>query len=213
MADMVTRRGPRGPYAKSKDTQRRILEAAFVVFAESGFRSGSLRDVAAEVGISEAGILHHYPNKGELLRATLEYRDDLTLELFGIPQQSGRERVQAWVDIAGYNEETPRIVELFCTLSAEATAADHPAHTYFRNRYAFVIDYLETALGEMADEGELIDGAAPHRIALQTVALMDGLQVQWLLDSGGVSMADEVKAFLDFSLKTPLDPPRPPAQR
>ena len=68
-------RKPRGEYAKTSAKRTAILDAALEVFAESGYRSGSLRDVAGKVGMSEAGLLHHFPNKSALLAAVLDRRD------------------------------------------------------------------------------------------------------------------------------------------
>jgi ubiquinone biosynthesis protein COQ9 len=61
----------RGPYAKTEEKRRVILDAALEVFAKSGYRSGSIRDIADRVGMSEAGLLHHFPNKSALLAAVL----------------------------------------------------------------------------------------------------------------------------------------------
>ena len=44
----------------------------------------------------------------------------------------------------------------------------------------------------MADEGKLRPGVAPAAAARQLIALMDGLQVQWLLDNESVDMPSEV---------------------
>ncbi len=45
------------------------------MFGEQGFRGSSLREIAARVGISEAGLLHHFGSKAGFLTATLEERD------------------------------------------------------------------------------------------------------------------------------------------
>src|SRR5690242_8470782 len=69
------RRGPRGPYAAGREAQRAIVEAARAVFAERGFRAGSLRDVGERAGVSAANVVHHFGSKEGLLVAVLEARD------------------------------------------------------------------------------------------------------------------------------------------
>src|SRR5699024_9895241 len=69
-------RGVRGPYRKSAARRRAIIEAAAVVFARSGYRGATIRDIAAEAGISPSSLLHFYRTKQELLWATMTYRDD-----------------------------------------------------------------------------------------------------------------------------------------
>src|SRR5699024_5005061 len=63
-------RGVRGPYRKSAARRRAIIEAAAVVFARSGYRGATIRDIAAEAGISPSSLLHFYRTKQELLWAT-----------------------------------------------------------------------------------------------------------------------------------------------
>ena len=141
---------PRGNQQMTEARRQSILVSAFNVFAKSGFRGGSLKQVAELEGISEAGILHHFKSKGQLLIAVLE--------------------------------SNKGIVELFCILSAEATAEDHPAHEYFKERYKFVTELTAKHFELLHKEGKLREGIEPDSAASALVAVSDGLQVQWLLD-------------------------------
>lgn len=44
-----------------------ILTAAMRVFVDKGFHAATVRDVAAEAGLSVAGVYHHHPSKADLL--------------------------------------------------------------------------------------------------------------------------------------------------
>jgi AcrR family transcriptional regulator len=189
------RRGRRGPYAKSQQTRKAILDSALLVFAESGYRSGSLRDVAEQVGMSEAGLLHHFTSKKALLAAVLERRDEQTQARFELVPERGRGTLRSAVELVEYNASTPGVVELFCTLSAEATSPSHPAHQYFINRYEMATTVFGGTFAELADRGELRDGVDPAVAARGTIALMDGLQIQWLLDRDSVDMAADLRAY------------------
>ena len=48
-------------------TERRILEAATVLFYEKGYHATTMREVAAEVGIKAGSLYNHYLSKEELL--------------------------------------------------------------------------------------------------------------------------------------------------
>ncbi len=200
-------RGPRGPYAKSRATKQRILDAALAVFAESGFRAGSLREIADRVGLSDAGLLHHYPNKVALLEATLRHRDDIALRDFHVDQSDPRAVAQSFIDVTERNMHQPGVVELYCTLSAEATTPDHPAHGYFVERYTWVRGIITGAFVALADAGHLRDGVDPASASIQLVSLMDGLQVQWLLDRSVLDMTAEVKRYLDTLVLEPFSMP------
>jgi AcrR family transcriptional regulator len=198
------RRGPRGPYAKSQQTRTSILDAALKVFAESGYRSGSLRNVADRVGMSEAGLLHHFPSKSALLAAVLERRDEQTEEQFDFDPTHGIEILRSLVKLAAYNASTPGVVELFCTLSAEATSPEHPAHGYFLERYAFTRRMTLAAFEELAENGDLRPEITPEEASRVVIALMDGLQIQWLLDRDSVDMAGDLRSHLNALLTRPL---------
>jgi len=192
--DPVVRK-PRGEYAKTRARKNAILDAALEVFAQSGYRSGSLRDVANLVGISEAGLLHHFPNKVKLLEAVLEHRDDLSRSIVIMDDSDGTVTLRGLVALATYNAGVPGVVELYCTLSAEATAPDHPAHDYFVRRYSESRAFIADAFRRLRLDGRLLVDVEPVRLAISTLALMDGLQVQWLLDRDAVDMAQELWDF------------------
>ncbi len=198
MTDTTTaprKRKPRGEYAKTGAKRTAILDAALEVFAESGYRAGSLRDVALKVGMSEAGLLHHFHTKSALLAAVLDRRDQHSLERVPMDSQDGAATVRGLVELAAYNASVPGVVELYCILSAEATAPDHPAHEYFISRYDFTRRNLRRAFEALEREGCLRDGVTPQGAAVATIAMMDGLQVQWLLDRGAIDMAEDLMKF------------------
>ena len=129
-----------GGYAKGRATREEILDVAMQLFGEVGYRTASLREVAARVGISHPGLLHHFASKAVLLAAVLERRDEVDDAAFEADLAAGYDYVDALVRVVERNASRPGIVELFATLSAEATSPDHPAHAYFQERYRRVVD-------------------------------------------------------------------------
>ncbi len=201
------RRGVRGEYAKTRERRKAILDAALEVFSEGGYRSGSLREIAQRVGISEAGLLHHFPNKGALLEAVLDHRDDRSRDMVPLESDDGMAMMRGLVRLAAYNASVPGVVELYCTLSAEATSPDHPAHGYFVRRYVYTRQNIERGFANLDAEGRLRAGVTPYRGAVALIAMMDGLQVQWLLDRSVVDMADELRAFISTFADVDWDEP------
>lgn len=180
----------RGEYAKSKEKRTAILDAALEVFAQSGYRSGSLREVAERVGMSEAGLLHHFRSKSALLLALLDHRDETSRKRVDFDLPDGVEALRALAELARFNASNPGIVELYCVLSAEATSPAHPAHGWFVERYENVRASVKRSFERVAAAGRLNDGVDPARAAVAVVALMDGLQVQWLLAPDSTDMAE-----------------------
>ncbi|MHA1386858.1 MAG: TetR/AcrR family transcriptional regulator [Candidatus Thorarchaeota archaeon] len=50
-------------------TVRRILEAAYELFAEKGYRGSSMREIAEQSGIKAGSIYNHFKNKEEIFEA------------------------------------------------------------------------------------------------------------------------------------------------
>src|SRR5215207_7104356 len=161
VAEAPRRGRPRGSYAKTEGRRQEILKAAFEVFSTSGYRAGSLKDVADKVGLTQAGLLHHFPNKEALLEAVLTLRDEESVARTASLTAVGSELLHGMVELVRYNTTIPGLVALYCILSAEATEPDHPAHRYFQNRYDWVRTILSEAFVEMERQGQLRQGIAP----------------------------------------------------
>lgn len=171
-----------GGYAKGRATREEILDSAMQLFGEVGYRTASLREVAARVGISHPGLLHHFASKAALLEAVLVRRDEVDQAAFDADVAAGMDFFDAMVRVVERNAERPGIVELFATLSAEATSPEHPAHDYFQERYRTTVQHATTAFAEWQTAGRLRAGVEPLVAARLVVAVMDGLQVQFLME-------------------------------
>ncbi|GAA0537022.1 TetR/AcrR family transcriptional regulator [Paractinoplanes ferrugineus] len=189
-------------YAKGRAKRRDILDQATALFGEAGYRGTSLREIAARCGLSHPGLLHYFPTKESLLLAVLELRDEVDQTWITAGQPRGAAALRRLVDLVALNTTRRGIVELFTVLSAEATAADHPAHAYFVERYRTLVRELEKAYREACEAGDLRPGVDAARAARELIALMDGLQIQWLLDDTSVDMAATVEAHLTAQISS-----------
>ncbi|WZH35536.1 MAG: helix-turn-helix domain containing protein [Microbacterium enclense] len=175
---MAARR-PRGPYAKSVAQRDNILEAARRVFARLGYSGSSMRGIAEEAGITFTGLRHHFATKDELLIAVLEQRD----QEHSVQQADihGADLLDALVNLLDQVLDDPSITEIFTTVSGEAVGRDHPAHSFFVERYARIRAQFAGELTASVEAGGDL-ALSPEHAALLLAAAMDGLQLQWLLD-------------------------------
>jgi len=192
-------------YAKGRAKREEILQAAIVLFGEVGYHAASLRELASRVDMSHPGLLHHFTTKAALLEAVLLYRDTVDEADLDEDLARGTDFFDALVRLVERNALRRPIVELFTALSAEATSPDHPAHEYFVRRYQATLELTREQLERCARDGRLRPGVRPDVVARQLVALMDGLQVQWLLSldrprGERIDMAADLRAFLRLVL-------------
>ena len=250
------RRGPGRPRAGSEDKRARILNEAVVLFGEHGYAGTSLADIANAADISKAGLLHHFSSKDELFCKVLERRDreDALSILVESPAGEG-DTVEALVDTIG-NLDTldvagasdldgnpwallERYIELLernvahrdLTAIYTATAvsvldAEHPAHRWMANHLNSAVERFESSF-EAGKTAGLVDPKMPSRlVARSLVALIDGLQLQWLCsttpgtaaaESLSTDLVAEIRLYADCLRsqwevqETPETPQRPKA--
>src|SRR5689334_13237523 len=172
--------GVRGPYAKTEARRAEILHKALEAFSERGFQGSSLREIAEAVGLSQAGVLHHFASKEALLAAVLAEKDAVQIAHFENAQGIGV--LDALRGVVAENLAQPGLIRLFTTLSAEAINEQHPAHEYFQLRYAAARELLAGALREGQLAGDVGPDVDTDMAASVLLAVMDGLQIQWLLN-------------------------------
>jgi AcrR family transcriptional regulator len=194
-------------YAVGRARRDQIVAEATQQFGRVGFNKATTMELAAACGISRAGLLHHFPTKEALLKAVLEARDvdhhDL-IEASVDPSLGGLDVFRRMIEVTDRNAEEPGIVALFASLAAEATAADHPAHSYFIERYARVLEGTESALQSARNAGYLRAEVDIRGAALDLTALRDGLQVMWLLSPHTIDMGQQLRSAIQRLLTVPL---------
>lgn len=188
----------RGSYAKSIQVKRGILEACVAAFGESGFHGVSMAEIARRAGISHTGLVHHFPDKESILTALLAMQDARAAQY--LVTHSAHAQDDPVIVIRGLidslADRTPGLVELSVVLSAEAVSPAHPGHQHFRDRYAGVRSFLSRHYAVLAAEGRLAAGVQPATLAAVTVAVIEGLQAQWLYDRSAVDIDEAITVTL-----------------
>ncbi|MFW3462507.1 TetR/AcrR family transcriptional regulator [Streptomyces microflavus] len=188
--------------ARSEERRAEILRATLEVIAERGYRGATLGAVAERVGLTQQGLLHYFPTKEALLVAVLEDRD--RWDTGGGGGDGGTWRLELLGSLVEYNAMRPVIVQTFSALLGESVTEDHPAREFFTRRYTQVRAGMAATL--RAEYGDTLPGGlSPERAAVLLVAVMDGLQYQWLLDPEAVDMPGAFGDFLGL-LKGPEAP-------
>ena len=178
-----------GRYTKGDARRDEILEAALVVFARSGYRGTSLREVAEMTGLTPPALLHHFGTREAMLAEVLRKKEELASS-----SSEGASILPRMARSLRSNAAVPGLVQLQSVLAAQASDPEHPAHDYVVERYGGVRERLETDLrARIRERGLDLDAGM---LAAILIAVADGMQLQWMLD-GDLDVSGHFDYLLD----------------
>jgi AcrR family transcriptional regulator len=179
-----------------------IVSAAIEVFAQQGFRSSGLAEVASKVGLTAPAILYHFGSKQALLLAVIEERDRRAgAELAELPIDGGLDSLRGIVRFAEQSEREPGLTALHTVLEAESFEPGAPAQEYFLARSRRLRRRTERWLLAAQTAGEVradIDCAAK---ADELVAFLEGAAMVWLTDRS-VSLVGLYRGYIDSLIES-----------
>ncbi len=205
-ASQSSRLGTR--YSRGEATRERILTVAWGAFAERGFRGASVNDIAKNAGVTMPGLLHHFPTKSDLFSAVLDAREaqDTSRWMAMLSEEpTAFEVLDAFVAMARINADRYQFVQLTHLNSAESAPGDHPGSEFVKRHYRFTRDVLHDAFARGMDAGEIRKDIDPTVFALRVVAMIEGLENQWLHDRDGFDLASVFEGWV-AELKRSLVP-------
>ena len=171
------------PRFNAEVRREQILNEAIRIIGECGYNGFSIQELAQRCQLTNAGLLYHFGSKDQLLIALLQDRDrrdtvSLTsmTELASYHAAHGDTSMKTVLKllraIVQRNSEQPELVRLYTALHAEALNETHPARDYFAQREMATIDAFAQMIGAHVEQ--------PRSTARQLLALMSGLEAQWL---------------------------------
>ncbi len=166
----------RGPYRKGVERRELLIRTAIEVFAEQGYRSSSLREIASRAEITPAGLLHHFSGKEELLLAVLERREERLAAAIELHRPRSVAEHAAVVIADG--EQSACLTRVIAVVSSEASAAGHPLHELFRERRARELERITAGVVVDQARGLIDPHLDPEAAAAVVLSAMDGLHVQ-----------------------------------
>ncbi|WP_097093718.1 TetR/AcrR family transcriptional regulator [Novosphingobium sp. Chol11] len=179
--------------ARGEWRREQILEAAARIVGEKGYHGFGIQELAKACGLSNAGLLHHFPSKDEVLIAVLRERDRRDADAVSLrlkicePSDSGDLSLEVLLRSLRaaviQNSQQKDFVRLYAVLRAEALNRDHPAHRYFDEREAGALELFERLFRPFVSD--------PAAVARHLLALMHGLELQWLREEFAFDLVAE----------------------
>lgn len=164
--------------AKGEYRKQPILAVAQRLLTRNGWRNTTLAQIAREAGVTPAGLLHHFESKEQLLHAVVDERDEDYLT-------HARLTGDLIEEIAGAGERidrSPELVGTFAVLLVENLMPDAPLHDRLLGRYRTATEIVAELIRRGQLEGRYRRGIDPALKAVQILALINGLEISWLLD-------------------------------
>jgi AcrR family transcriptional regulator len=194
----------RGNYARGLATREQIVTATRDVMAERGFHGATMAAIAKRAGLTRAGVLHHFESKEHLLAAAMESRYAENRQWFQAQIKAGVCVLDIYVELMDRQIRRPESATLLLVLASASIDADHPAHNWYRARYAYFRQATPEFVRSEQERGVIRCDLDPLLISIQLVALMEGLLLQWLNDQRAFDPVAAMRAFTDS-----LRPPKP----
>ncbi len=173
----------RQPRTDPNVRRQQILEEATWLIGLQGYNGLTVQDLAKRCGLTNGGLLYYFGSKEQLLVAILEERDrseaaiihadlEIAHAVSGNANYAESTVLKTFCAIIARSIAQPELLRFHTVLQTEALNRQHPAHSFFLKRDAKV-------LGEFA---KLLTGHvdSPARAARQVLALINGLNQQWL---------------------------------
>lgn len=193
-----------GARAPEAERRRQIVDAALVVAARDRLDGLTVRNVAAQAGLSPGLVFHHLGDKRHLLLAVLDRV--LTAVVPSVPDDDGtpaRDRLLAHVHDELRNLPAQRdLVELFLDFWVVGTREPEVRGRIATALLAYRQALHPLAASAIAEEPERFTGVEADRLASVVVAFVHGLAVQAVLDAGA-SDPDATMAALEALIPPP----------
>lgn len=177
-----------------------ILDAAMELFAEQGFGLTSLPMISERVGITHAGILHHFGSKEGVLRALLEREGPVPHFGAWVLDMSGLDVVAKLPDYAEFVIQHPLAMELQFQLFWENRHASDPMHeevlrdVQIRNHIA---EEIRSVLLTNNEASEIDLEALSYNI----FAFVIGANSQWLVSKDDELLRRSYRRYTDSALR------------
>ena len=202
---MTVKRSARAP-GKRERSRARIIEAARSLFAEHGFESVSMDEVAAEAGVSRTTVFNHFPTKPALLEGVTERILEGYEELLDQSVRSTRTTVvdrvrRLFRDMGRGVANASRLHRaVFREISRVMLTPDEPSRAFVIRREA--IERLTQLMTQGQAAGELRTDVMAQHLASAFDSLVFGTVTFWMMepsDSLQARMKLAAALFLDMA--------------
>jgi TetR/AcrR family fatty acid metabolism transcriptional regulator len=196
------------PRIVDKDERRaHILEAATHVFARQGYQAARIEDVAREAGIAKGTVYLYFGSRDEILVAAFEaFAEEMMAGVRAVLESEApalsrlRSVVRVVLSSMEAEPELSRVVLDFWSAGTfGAMGSGEKPSIDFGTVYAQYRGLFDTLLEEAKREGS-VRGDLPNDAPAVIVGAIEGVMLQWIVDSEAPSPLKMVEPMLEVLL-------------
>src|SRR5436305_11816385 len=166
----------------TSDKRTRIMDAAIKVFAERGFHSATVAEIARAAGVADGTIYLYFKSKDDLL---LRLFDEKMTELLAEARTGLAEEKTAPARLARFIQLHLALVErnpgLASVLIVELRQSAQFLKAADRAKLAAYVDLIAEVVRDGQERGELSNGISPSTVKRAIFGALDELALGWLL--------------------------------
>ncbi len=159
-----------------------IINAAIKVFADKGFYTANVADVAKEAGVADGTIYLYFKNKDDLLISLFETKMEEILQRFSFlidNNQSAEEKLRQFIHLYFQMiEEDQNLAEVF---QVELRQSSKFLKDYHNQKFIDFLNLIGDILHQGQSDGQFKTDISIHTMKLIIFGALDELARQWIL--------------------------------
>jgi len=155
-----------------------------------------LAALGERVGMTATGLLYYFGSKERLLHEVVAERDRADVLDHAELSAPGL-RLASLRNLGRHHVETATLTRLYVVLGAESIDSDEPLHDFFIDRYEEARGLVRSILESEQRQGTIRSDVDIEERAREVIAMVMGLEVQWLADPQRVDLATAFETYVD----------------
>jgi len=159
-----------------------IINAAIKVFAQKGFYTANVADVAKEAGVADGTIYLYFKNKDDLLISLFETKMEEILKRFSslvYDKQTAKEKLHQFIHLYfQLIEEDQNLAEVF---QVELRQSSKFLKDYHNQKFIDFLNLIGNIIHQGQKEGRFKSEVSIHIMKLIIFGALDELARQWIL--------------------------------
>ena len=188
---------------KSRETKKKIFNAAKNILQEKGYEALSIKNICEEAGVSNGSFYHHFKTKDDLLSYYIEEQPSINPDLLDLPESPDEAKtaiIQVYLNYVHYCQDLG-----LSFMSNYYTPKNQSLNPAIRTERPYPIVTVHNYLKKALDAGVIHLSYPLEDITTDIRMIVIGNVFEWCLKNGDAdfegNMKRSLQAYLDGAFK------------